>query len=261
MTVPHMFSILGAAGGGGPGGPALPAAILALSPVGYWKLDDASTNFDNLGSEGAAGDGANINTVTYAARSGPDGGMYPEFNPSTAEQVRCTDRSAWSIGSGLTVFACWYFDTSPTAGGHPIAAKLNFSNFYEWEVGFTSASKIRFYKCSPTFSSNRIQTTTATFSTGAWHATLVRFKGSAVTTADDVFVDSTSVEAIGTTSSGVGSASDTGADMTFGGRRDDDGTPKPRWDGSLAHVALFTGALSDSDAGDIMTAAQTDGWY
>jgi hypothetical protein len=258
--LPHEFASLGAAGAGGGGGGGLPAAILALNPVGYWPLDDTSGNFVNLGSQGSS-DGTNINTVTYASRSGPDGGMYPEFNPSTAERVSITSNSVWSINSGLTVFACWYFDTTPTAGGHPIAARLNLSPNYEWEVGFTSASKIRFYKSSPTFSSNRIQTTTATFSTGAWHATLVRFKGSAVTTADDVFVDSTSVEAIGTSTSGTGSASFTGTPLAIGGRSDDDGTPKPRWDGSLAHVALFTGALSDSDAGDIMTAAQTDGWY
>jgi hypothetical protein len=258
MTVPHLFGMLGAAGAGG-AELALPAAILALNPVGYWPLDDASAQFLNQGSVPIS-NGANNGGVSYAARSGPDGGLYPDFDYTNLDRIDINSEDEWSIGSGLTVFACWYFDVAPSAG-HCMAAKLNFSGGYEWSVEYFTGNKVRYYKCSSNFGSSRIQTTTSTFAAATWHAVLVRFKGSAVTTADDVYVDSTSPVSIGTSTSGVGSASDTTSSMTIGGRQDDDGSPKPRWNGSLAHVAVFTGALSDSDAGDVMAAAQTDGWF
>jgi hypothetical protein len=256
MTVPHLFALAatGVAAGGG-----LPAAILALNPEGYWKLDDAVATNGVADDSSGNGRHGTYSVTSTASRAGGDGGNYPDFD-GVDDYVDLGDNDAYSVGtaSGLTVFLLARQDA--VTGLKTLIAKYGASGAREWF-------------CLASFVSGDISGTVVT-STGAatikqaitaggvvpdtdWHAYGLTLSNTS-STDNKVWFDATTGTPTSTTAfSDSNSPSNTSGTMRIGQR----GNPFNPFNGSIAHVAVFAGMMSNADMGDLMTAAQADGWF
>jgi len=250
----------------GGAGVSLPDAITALSPAGYWKLDETSGSTATDSSSNARdGTYTQIDLATYLGGDSVDyAGMGSPNNPM---YVTISDNDDWSIGAGMTVFVLCYPDDFGGDGGSAsiMLARLdNISgNQFEWAISAAidagSTSYLDVLKCNAGFTSYRIaQSSTKALTSGEWNAVVVRFTSDSVTAADDFWVNSSTELGQGTpTVVGTGTAAGTTARLSLGNRRD---ATNQRWDGGLAHVAIFNYELSDSEIGDLLIAAANEGW-
>jgi hypothetical protein len=251
MTIPHMFSILGAAGAGGV--PTLAEAILALSPVGYWKLDDDSsggdfedysTNNDNAGSIG----------VTFQGKAGV-GGSYVEFDGTNNDGVLMTDESYYSPStSGLTMFCLIYPDS--VTGARIIASKHT-QPPAEYQF-FTNGQRLQITLWPGSTASNMQtqQSNSDIITTADWQAVAITTADRTAGTNPKLFRNSGTAVASSVVGSVSGTWSDSAAPLRLGRRADTAGY----FDGGIAHFAIWDFALADSDIQDIMDAATNEGW-
>ena len=240
------------ASGGGGGTPAsLNAAIESLSPIGYWKFDEASGNFLNSGSTGFSC--GTVGAVTYRGAPGPDGGSYAEVGSG---KYMTTNGGDYMISTPKTVCVAWY--PTSNAGLNLLFAKGDADREYLfYDFSGTGEWQSTVYQENGTSAYRRFTAT----SVGApalnqWHFAIILFD-----TAGDhkIRVDGTSVlpgTPIGPTGT-VESGNPTMA-LTWGAWA---AFPTAYYTvGGIAHGAVFEGLLSDSDATTLMSAAIAEGW-
>jgi Concanavalin A-like lectin/glucanases superfamily len=234
----------------------LHAAIVGLTPVGYWRLDDlASPPQDSSGNARHASATAN---VTYRAVSGGGPGMFPTIPLNGTTPV--ADNNVWTPGaSGMTIF----FLTRPTALG---ASKVFLSKFntgaYEWVIEQQGASGA--IQAAITSSAGvYIRSTVSPINTvviNTWQAYCVTISGNTDAATITLYKNgNTAIAGTSTASAGAGTVANGTALLGLGYRQDIPATLGLV--GSLAHVAIFTGVLSGANIGTLMNAADADGWF
>lgn len=232
------------------GGAGLPAAILAQSPVGYWKLDETSgtTAIDSSGN----------------GRNGTYAGTYTLNNVNglcsfAGGYVEIADNDAWTIGaSGLSVWALCKPTASVPNRAH-IVAKGDVSN-YEYamnvEVG-SGADALGAVAWSLNGNNQMSETSAGSLITTAWQG---------VAFAMPTVVYGTRFPIYRNSSTPISSSQGVFYPESFG-----NGTAPLRialrgdgvdgFTGAIGHVAVFASKLSDASIGTIMSAAQREGWF
>lgn len=226
---------------------ALASAILALSPLGYWKLDETggTTATD---SSGNGRSGTYSGTYTLANRDG--------LVTLGGGNISLGDLDVWSVNqaSGLSVFALVYVDAITTTR-QTIAYKSD-TGVVEW--GFfvnpsTAASSQRATVWTNAGSVITSEDELATFPTAAWHAVAAAMPNS--TASFDMWRDSSTPLSTTQTTADTGYTNNT-APMLIGDR----GNGGATLIGSIGHVAVFAGVLTSTNIGTLMSAASADGW-
>jgi hypothetical protein len=244
----------------------LPDAIMALSPQGYWKLDETSGS-TAVDSSGNGRDGTYNGSITLAGKAGADGGDYADFPGTESDRVTVPafTPSYITTNGSVTMFGLTYVDS--TAGGVVVLPWMSLlddvsgSTRYHWACTVKPNGALEVFKCNANFSEYRISTTaTSLYSTGQWTALAATFDTTSVSTADRVFLDSGT--GISTTPSTGGSsvAHSSTAILGIGGRADANPASDQWWNGGLAHCALFSPGISDAEVQDLMDAAASEGW-
>lgn len=227
-------------------GGALADAILALSPVGYWKLDEAS------GTQAADSSG-NARHGTYQGTAFPGYapyGGFPAFPNRATAYISVPDADAFSLATtpGLTVFALAYSIAS--GSGKYITKKGDASGNYEYGFLTSNMKPITSVWNRAGNAINARLASDALVTLNIWHgvaATIAGDTGSAGS-GIDLYVNSGTV--VTSTGTGAGGTSVNGSAALRIGEQ---------WSGSLAHVAIFPGVLTATQIGDLMAAARADG--
>lgn len=234
---------------------ALPTAILALSPLSYWTLrgNDANT-LNDFGSLGH--DLTNTTSISLNTTAGGDGFNYP-LGPSGSHHLLGADDIAYEPqnASGLTVMCLLKEPAGGTGGGlanaivkSDSAGAGSWNYLHNWQNArvqtITAASGLARRRTFQPMASNGETN---------WRLIILRFSSSATgfPTARSQGANVTGT----TTGSGSGNANSSQPIRLFS----HGGITGP-FEGSLAHVAIFAGQLSDLQCAAIETAATSDGW-
>jgi hypothetical protein len=238
----------------------LPDAILALNPVGYWKLDETSGTTANDSSGNArhgtyATPGTNI---TLAAVAGPDSVGYARFGQGSGSKVSIADNSDFSIiggTSGLTVFALIHPDAGSGSATRSIVAKGNSPEEYEWLfMHFNTALAATVW--GDTGTNLQAESVGVADMRADWHAVAFSTPNANYNERPDLFHDGATPET--TTQGAVNNTQayeDGTSPVTIGWRAD--GAAGEYMVGAIAHVAIFT---TEVDLSTVFAAAATDGW-
>lgn len=259
MAAPAVKMLLGAAGSGAS---SLPAAILALSPLGYWKLNDTSGT-TAVDSSGNGRNGTYTGTgYSLANIAGPDGGSYVNLdyaNTGNPGYIVIADNNVWSLNnaSGLTMFACVSPDSVSGTTRQFILGKGTTSNYeYSWEANAAVAGREGFFINTSAGGTLRSDTTDSGVLSTGWQA--VAMYSATPTTSSAIELRRNSNTELGscTKTVGSGSYSNGTAELYLGYRKD---LPSGQfWVGGMAHVAIFAGNVNLST---VFAAADADGWY
>jgi hypothetical protein len=252
------MSMVGGASDDGSAGGSLPAsglagAILDLSPVGYWKLDD--TTASAIDSSGNANTGTHGTNVTLADVSGGDGGLYPSYvvgddsdSYGTIIPHNVNQRIETASPSGLTVFAM-VRTTSIAFGRRGIVGKQD-----GWHAArYIDGNELRTHLSNGNAAREYDTSTLDNLAVNTWYAQTYVYTGG--TDYPELWQDGT--KQTGGSQSGSGTAN-TGATAPLEISYEYGATS--RWEGSIAHVALFAGVLTDTEIGTLHTAAADEGW-
>lgn len=233
--------------------PSLDEAITALTPAGYWKLQETSGTAA-ADSSGNGRNGTYVNGPTLNATAGPDGFNYPTFD-GTNDTMDVPDNNVWSIndsGTGLTVFAIFKTPGSPV-GNKAICEKANPSAPFniEWVFGFTAAGfSLALY--TPGGVAIRSTTGALTWDSG-WHVVAVAVPS--VSANGNAYWNGADVT--GTPGGGSGTYVNNNAPLRWAGVN----TVLGRFAGTLAHLAVFPRELDGTEVASLMSAAAGEGWY
>jgi hypothetical protein len=256
MPIPaHMLLMAG-----GEATQSLSAAILALSPLGYWKLDESSGTTATDSSGNSRNGTYTGSGYTLQGATGGDGVNYADFGNGASSHVAIADNNVWSVdnASGLTVFLLIKADSVAASGQrHPIS-KGAASN-YEWAyvVNATRSGWLGGRVWDPAGigqTASHIDTLTT-----SWNAVAMTLS----TSTDPLIYRNSS-----TATSSVVSPEDDSPGTTYtngtapvwiGWRADS--AANQYHQGGLAHVAIFAGNLNSTQIGTMMTAADAEGWY
>lgn len=248
---------------------ALPSAILALSPLGYWPLNEGATVANASGTAvDASGNGRNgtyeKSTGTFANAVGPDGADYADFgNTNLTTSVRIADNNAWSVNnaSGLTVVAMIKPDSvGGTTRQFVVAKGGSGSAKYEWDfyINFGVGGRIQYVVDGPSGNVLQLEGFNNPVTT-AWQAVAWSTPNGTQNTRGKVYRNSSTP--LGTTQGATTAATYTNdtSELWIGWRQDGPGSQG--FTGGIAHVAIFAGQMSDGNMGTIMSAADADGWF
>lgn len=235
---------------------ALPTAIIALSPLSYWTLrgNDVFTlnDFGSLGHDLASNGIMNLGT-----HAGSDGFNYP-MPTSTGGYLDAVDDIAYEPqnASGLTVFRLIKSPPGGTGAQVPHEmGKFIASGAGSWRMNYTnSPAALAITHTTITSSAgNARRFRHSEYTADTWQIIITRFSGSA-TTHPSARRDGSNLAG---TQDGSGSGwNNSTQTVKFFGH--DGGTG--RFLGSLAHIAIFAGELSDGQCATLEAAAATDGW-
>ncbi len=224
----------------------LSAAVMALSPLGYWKLDETSGT-TATDSSGNARHGAYVGSVVLNVA----GSGFPDFPKSPSSYVEVPDDAAFSLDAapGITVFALTYLttlDTSPRS----ITRKGNASGNYEHNFLKTTTNVTQWSTWNTAGTPLNFRIGAAAMSISTWHAAVGSITDGAGTggTGITLYVDSGTPTSGSVGGSGAGYANGT-APLRIG----------ETWAGSLGHVAIFPGVLTAGQVSGLIDAARTEG--
>lgn len=244
-------------GGDGDGALALPAAILALDPIAYWKLDE-TTGTTATDSSGNGHHGTYTGTYSLASVEGPDGVSYVDL---AGGYITVPDDDVFSMdtASGLTLFACILPDDTDT-GREFIISKGGVSSRYEWEMTINNLSGGQIWMIvyrnsdANALSSKYVD---SAITAGEWNIATTRI-GSPVYNADsDIFVNTALELTAGAGSTQSGTYGNITAPVVIGNRNDNPASGAQSFRGTIAHVAVFAGEI---DPLTLYQAAVVDGW-
>lgn len=244
-------------------GTSLPAAILALGPLGYWKLQETSgtTATDSSGNGRNGTYDESVGGLSLAAVAGPDGGNYPDFGSSNPGWVLIADNNVWSANtaSGLSVFALIKPDSVSSTQARNIISKGNTSSQFEWAFSINAgvAGRLTYITWNAAGTTCRRIDVDTVLSTN-WQAVCGTIESPTTTATPVLYRDGSDIGGTLATSGGTPYANGTAA-VRIGWR--DDQPAFQFFQGSLAHVALFAGELNSTQVGTLMSAADADGWY
>ncbi len=249
-----------------PASVSLSQAIIALSPVGYWKLNDTSgTSAVDSSGNGRNGtyttSGGGVSGYTLGGMAGPGvTGNYVYLSPSTAVGfIEIADNNAWSIDTapGLTVFACIKPD-SVASGDKFILAKGTTAQFeYGWVINNNSlGGRIALVTWSLIGNTIRRDDSDNAEVTTNWQA-VAFYSASPTSTSTIELRRNSNTELSPVTKQGfVNTYANGTSTLMLGFRTDLPGATY--WDGGMAHVALFAGNVN---LATVFAAAQREGWY
>lgn len=237
----------------------LEEAVLALSPAGYWKLDETSGS-TATDSSGNGRHGTYTGTYTLAGNAGDDGTSYLDLGG--AGFVTVPDNDAWSINTtgGLTVLALVNANSITSTTRTAIATKGSTpGNSLEWGFfhNFNAGNKLTFICWTPTGTGRYRENVTSSLpSAGSWNLVAVRTDTVAGGGRPSMDVNGAIPVSSTNDASGSGTYANGTGSMRIGGF---DGSGAD-WSGGLAHVVVFSSKLSDADITAIYDAAVADGW-
>lgn len=228
----------GPAGSGGGGFSDLETAVLALSPVGYWILDEASGNaVDSINSN----DGTWSSAPTYQALAGADGRSYPDWPASGG--VNIPNSTDYDSTAGLSVMAVVYPEAS---GLWTIANKPN-----AWEFYSNSGTDL-LVQMHP--AARRSTTASSLVTRQAWN--LCVFTVPADLNAYPKVYCNSNVDATDTQLNAV-PRQDSANGMTLGYYS---GVGVIQLDATMGHFAVFDKELSESEIDGLVSAFEAQGW-
>lgn len=246
--------LLMAAGSGGSSTPPLADAITALSPVGYWKLDESSGTTATDSSGNARHGTYTGSGYTLGGATGADGN-YVDLGNSASSHIAVADHDVFSVDTApkLTVFMLVKPDSVAASGQRHYISKGS-SGKYEWGVQSNYSVSGWMQGIVWTNPGSSIKKAEITSMTTAWQAVAVVLN-TAVTGA--IYRNSSTASGSATSAAGGTYANNT-APVWIGWRADS--AADQYHQGGLAHVAIFAGELSSSDIGTLMASATGDGW-
>lgn len=244
-------------GGAGAGAFALDNAILAASPLGYWKGDEVTGDAIDYGSVGING---TYGGATRASVLGGDGRSYALYDgASSPTGIAVATDTAWGMkNSGRTMVALVKIDAAITTTKQIMVCGTAGSN-PRWTVQIEySADTTQYRYSSETQRISGLMSRNALVNSGLtvvqrdiWH--LVTVAVPTITSHPVIKVNDVAPAVTNTTS---GTPLESGGPL-YWGYSDQTGQ---RFKGSLAHMAMFDGGLSDAVLTGIKAAAVADGW-
>jgi hypothetical protein len=230
------------------------SAILALTPVGYWRLDDIVSPPQDF-----SGNARHIvtNSATVRGVLGPNTGAY--ISRINTSEIVANDNNVWTpTASGMTVF----FITRPTSliDGRMFMAKCGGGSTNEWQITQTASGIITAALLNAAGTVLRSTSSpVSTVVTNTWQAYCVTFSGNTDTATVTLYKNSnTAIVGSTTLSSATGTVTNGTALLGLGYSQL---SPSAGMTGGLAHCAIFTGVLSAANINSIMVAADADGWF
>lgn len=241
--------------------PTLPAAILALTPAGYWKQDEGSGT-TATDSSGSAIHGAYTGITTWIPSGIRDGKTYPLFDASSSVNT-IPDNNAWSPATqAISVFFI-YSRLMPGLAQAVLLSKYLASN-YEWSIDmnaigvgndWTWGCVTNQVGSNPVRSSYVPVNSSGLLPFGGYHAYCVTIAGGTTSSTISLYRDSntplSTVDVAGTGSMGNGTAP-----LRVGNRE----LTGYQARGVIAHVAVFPSLLNTTQINTLMAAAIADGW-
>jgi hypothetical protein len=236
----------------------LSAAILALSPVGYWKLNDTSGT-TAADSSGNSRNGASSGSYTLEGNAGPDDD-YTDWGNGAASTSIVSDNNAFSANTagGLTIFALINPDSVAGTTNKNIITKGQGSAF-EWAFSICAgvAGRLTMIAWNLAGSTVRRIDVDSIVTTG-WQAVAARTESPTTTCNMWLFRNGSDVGGTLATSGATPYANGTSpVYIAYRG----DSPANQYWQGGLAHVAIFAGQLTDGQILSMMTAADNEGWF
>ena len=226
----------------------LAEAILSLSPVAYWKLDETSGT-TATDSSGNGHHGTYTGTVTLNNRDGAPtfGGGY----------VTIPDSSAFTIGAtGLTVFAIGYV-TADSADSQFMVAKGTVDQ-YEWGMGVNWPTEGRTSYAlwyTPAGFNYQYEMTADAHPKNVWSALAFTIGSPSTSGARfPLYRDSGDVKVTTQYDIAAGTPANGTAPLTLASRSGVGGLV-----GSLRHVAVYDKILTPSQMGELMAVARNEG--
>ncbi len=260
MPIPGHALMLG---GGGSSLSGVAGAIMALGPLGYWKLDEPSGT-TAVDSSGNGRNGTYTGTgYTLQGAAGGDGLNYVDLgNGGNSSHIAIASVNVFTANftPGLTFFMLIKPDSVAGTTRQFIIAKQGTGVDAEWGYAINEgvAASMNGRVWSPAGAAVMKKVTSTNLITTAWQA--VAFSHSTVSASNPIAIyrnNNTDISA----SEGLGSSSyspATGA-VRIGWRGD---SPAGQyWAGGMAHVAIFAGQLNSTQIGTMTTAAHNAGWY
>lgn len=231
--------------------PALSAAILALTPTGFWKLNDASGQMQD--SSGNARHSTTAGGVTYRAVQGP---ISDRFVQMISSAVVIPDADAWTPGSsGITLFwlsrpitlddkRFWGKGVAPNQRNE-FAVRLNPTGQLISELMIANGGILR-----------RATAPTAAVGLNAWQAFCVTMDGNTDAATIEQYKNSNTPLGKTDFSGATGTVPNDTADLWLASSYSLNNSVA----GGHAFFAIFTGVLTEEQIGSLMEAAQVDGW-
>ena len=228
---------------------ALAAAIMALTPAAYWKLDE-TTGTTAADSSGNGLNGTYTGTVTLGGAEGPLlGGGYIEI-PDAASL------SLAGSAEGFSIFAIASRTNSTYPNRQFLITKAG--NGFEWQVEVlagSASSGVRAIAMSSAGDNLMSGATTGPFGT-TWQGVCVAMPTYVNGALIPIYKNNGTAITTTQTSIQAGNPSDTISPVRIGARYD---VPADFWSGRVRHVAIFRKQLSAAEVGVLMDAARGDG--
>lgn len=225
-----------------------------FGPIGWWKLNDASSPFVDYGS--GANDGVGT-AVTAQGIAGPDGRDYATFDPASGSKITIPDLAGYSVGTAgtLTIVALVFADSLAAAD---VILQKGITGTYtlcEWslDVGATDAMQFATLRSNGT-NVRTERTGNNTLTTGRWYLLHAIVQGTLPASDQFLYIDGVSQAT--TTTVGANSTANLAGDLVIGNRNDLTGYG---WDGGMAHVAIFPGTYGGTIQ-RLADAARAEGW-
>ncbi len=236
----------------------LQAAIMALSPLGYWMLNEASgtTATDKSGN---ARNGTYQGTgYTLQGATGGDGATYVDLgNGGNSSDVNIADDNVWSLSSPATRTFFTLIKPDSVAGTTALyfMSKGSASN-YEWGLNINEGAGGRLVATVWTAAGAAINQSIASSPiTTAWQAIAVVLNASAI----PKLFRNNNTDATTSSLNPGGTATNQGAAVQIGWRADSPASGY--FQGGQAHQVVFSGELTPTQIQTLMTAADLDGWF
>lgn len=220
------------------------AAVLADSPVGYWRLGESAgpTAEDATGSH----DGTYAGTPGYGTTAALVGDSDTAVTFSGDDSVSVADHADFDF-TRTSAFSVEFWFNNLTAAEMAVVSKLDSAgaNYRGWEVQFPADGTIRLYLID-TYPSAWIRTSTSSaYNDGQWHHAVVAYDGSGAAAGVTFYVDGLSVAKTTLDDSLVGGSDITNAQPVKFGTRPAEAL---FYTGLLDEVAIYGTALSAAAA-------------
>lgn len=249
-------------------GPTLPLAIMALSPLGYWKLDDPSgTTATDSSGNGRHGTYAGSGYVLGGASGVPAGqGSFVDLGNAASSHISIADNNVWSWNTtpGLSIFALIKPDSSNPGAVQYLMSKGASSNF-EWaallfsnSTGYAAGALTLYGWSAAGLTRWRTSMSSAPIDT-SWQAICLTSDSTATNEVVHHYRNSNTDISVDQGSSTNNNYVNGTAEVRIGWRAD---SPASNYfTGGMAHVAVFAGELNATQVGTLMSAADADGWF
>lgn len=245
--------------------PSLHDAILALNPLGYWRLDETAGTNANDASSYANHDGTYTGTYTLNAMTGADGDPVCTFtngyvNIGSAAEFELTTVASPGTALGLTFFAMVRPTNSSTARRF-VFGKASTAPQYRWAFSVDpGAATMRFENYSSTGGNRATAISTVTnIATNAWNAIACSVATDGVGTAADIkLYNGSNTDIAGGETTNTSSATGGGTQLLYIGDRADGGATE--FVGQIARCAIFDGVLNATQIQSLMDSAAAEGW-